>query len=149
MIALARKIVSGEQDETETVEQVFAHATETKVSAEELLVDDGWKPVEVEPEAVSVNGNGLNGNGHNGADGLGPTVELVLKNGHEAAQVNGDVNHDKNPEAEHMLFSWEEFLVEEYAEPKGRIRTPKPAGASLFEWALTTDYEKESVGAGR
>ena len=37
MMALARKIVSGD---------------------EEYLVDDDWKPVEVEPEAVEVNGNG-------------------------------------------------------------------------------------------
>ena len=28
------------------------------VAAEEYLVDDGWKVVEVEPEAVAVNGNG-------------------------------------------------------------------------------------------
>ena len=41
-------------------------------------MDDGWKPVEVEPEAVEVNGNGHH------ADGIGPTVELVLDTGHYA-----------------------------------------------------------------
>ena len=44
MMALARRIVSGEEDETETMEEVFAHARGTaEVTAEELLVDDGWK----------------------------------------------------------------------------------------------------------
>ena len=59
MLALARRIVSGdEEDETETVEQVFAKARDAEASAEEYLVDDGWKVVEVEPETVAVNGNG-------------------------------------------------------------------------------------------
>ena len=58
MMALARRIVSGdEEDETETVEAVFAQARDAEATAEEYLVDDDWKLVEVEPEAV-------NGNGH-------------------------------------------------------------------------------------
>ena len=59
MMALARKIVSGdEEDETETVEAVFAQARDAESEAEELLVDDDWKVVEVEPETIAVNGNG-------------------------------------------------------------------------------------------
>ena len=59
MMALARKIVSGDgEDEAETVEAVFAQARDAEATAEELLVDDGWKVVEVEPETVGVNGNG-------------------------------------------------------------------------------------------
>ena len=84
MMALARKIVSGEEeDETETVESVFAQARDAEASAEEYLVDDDWKLVEVEPEAV-------NGNGHHEA--IGPTVELVLGNGngHAAIPANGN-----------------------------------------------------------
>ena len=51
MMALARKIVNGEeQDDAETVEAVFAQARDAEAVAEELLVDDGWKAVEVEPE---------------------------------------------------------------------------------------------------
>ena len=43
MMALARKIVSGEgEDDAETVE-VFAQARDAESAAEELLVDDGWK----------------------------------------------------------------------------------------------------------
>ena len=95
MMALARKIVSGEEeDETETVESVFAQARDAEATAEEYLVDDDWKAVEIEPEAIAVNGNGANslprtgygGNGHHD-DGIGPTVELVLSNGH--ANGNG------------------------------------------------------------
>ena len=85
MMALARKIVSGDEDETETVEEIFAQARDAEATAEEYLVDDGWKPVEIDPEIIAVNGNGhapapvnRNGtNGHNDA-GIGPTVELVL-----------------------------------------------------------------------
>ena len=59
MMALARKIVSGEEeDEAETMEEVFTQARNAESEAEELLVDDGWKAVEVEPETVEVNGNG-------------------------------------------------------------------------------------------
>ena len=60
MMALARKIVSGdeEEDEAETMEEVFAQARNAEAASEEFLVDDGWKVVEVEPEAVEVNGNG-------------------------------------------------------------------------------------------
>ena len=34
--------------------------------------------------------------------------------------------------------------------PKGRSRKPKPATASLFEWALTVEMEREAepIGAG-
>ena len=49
-------------------------------------MDDGWKLVELELETVSVNSNGhhANGNGQDDLFGIGPTVELVLVNGHKA-----------------------------------------------------------------
>ena len=56
MLALARRIVSGEEDEAETVEEVFAAARDAEATSEELLVDEDWRPVEVEPEEVAVNG---------------------------------------------------------------------------------------------
>ena len=66
MMALARKlvldhdrgIVSGEDEDAETVEDVLARARDAEATAEEYLMDDGWKAVEVEPETVAVNGNG-------------------------------------------------------------------------------------------
>ena len=68
MMALARKIVSGDEEEDETVEAVFAQARDAEAASEEFLVDDGWKVVEVEPEAAPVNGNGHHADGI-GADG--------------------------------------------------------------------------------
>ena len=122
MMALARKIVSGDEEEdAETMEQVFAQARDAEATAEEYLVDDGWKPVEVEPEAVAVNGNGHH------ADGIGPTVELVLDtgqhangNGHAPAPVNGNGHSDEATEPQQSLFSWAEFMAEEPVKPKGR-----------------------------
>ena len=152
MMALARKIVSGEEDDAETVEDVLAQARDAEAASEEFLVDDGWKVVEVEPEAVEVNGNGHH------ADGIGPTVELVLDtghhangNGHAAVEVNGNGHSDEVPEPQQSLFSWAEFMAEEPVKPKGRGRKPQPAATSLFEWALEMEQEREEepVGAGR
>ena len=144
MMALARKIVSGneEEDEAETVESVFAQARNAESEAEELLVDDAWKAVEVEPEAVSVNGNGHH------AGGIGPTVELVLDTGQT---INGNGHSDEAPELQQTLFSWAEFMAEEPVKPKGRGRKPQPTTGSLFDWALSLEQEreKEPVGAGR
>ena len=150
MMALARKIVSGdEEDEAETMEEVFAQARNAESEAEELLVDDGWKVVEVEPEAVAVNGNGHHANG-NGHEAIGPTVELVPvngrhanANGHAPAPVNGNGHHDEAQEPQQSLFSWAEFMAEEPVKPKGRGRKPQPATLSMFEWALTLEKERE------
>ena len=157
MMALARKIVSGDEEEAETVESVFSAARDAEATAEELLVDEGWKLVEVEPEEVAVNGDGANGHGF---DIIGPTVELVLRNGHHAngnghapTSVNGNVakghQDDEAPEPQQTLFSWAEFIAEEPVKPRGRSRKPQPATASLFEWALSLEQEAEPVGAGR
>ena len=155
MMALARKIVSGdeeEDDEAETVEEVFAQARNAEATAEELLVDDGWKLVEVEPETIGVNGNGHHVNGH---DAIGPTVELVLGNGHApvngngAVPVNGNGRHDEADEPQRTLFSWAEFMAEEPVKPKGRKSKPQPATLSMFEWAMELEREKEPVGVGR
>ena len=124
MLALARQIVNGEEEDTESVEAVFAQARDAEVSAEELLVDDDWK-------AVQVNGNGANGNGHH-ADAIGPTVELVLGNGHHAngngVSGNGNGHNDEAPEPQQSLFSWAEFMAEEPVKPKGR--SPPPSRCS-------------------
>ena len=123
MLALARQIVSGEKTDAdgESVEAVFAQARDAEASAEEFLVDDGWKSVEVTPEAIGVNGHHPNG------------------------------HHEEPAEGQQSLFSWAEFLAEEPGKPKGRSRKLQPAAASLFEWALTLEQERETepVGAGR
>ena len=150
MMALARKIVSGDEEEDETMEEVFAQARDAEATAEEYLVDDDWKPVEVEPEAVEVNGNGHH------AGGIGPTVELVLDtghhangNGHAAVEVNGNGHSDEAPEPQQTLFSWAEFMAEEPVKPKGRGGKTQAPSLSLFEWAVEQEREEEPVGAGR
>ena len=157
MMALARKIVSGEaeDDEAETVEEVFAQAQNAEATAEELLVDDGWKLVEVEPETIAVNGNGANG--HHDTDDIGPTVELVLGNGHHAngngnghapAPVNGNGHQDEADEPQRTLFSWAEFMAEEPVKPKSRKSKPQPATLSMFEWAMDLEREREEEPVG-
>ncbi len=154
MMALARKIVSGEEDDAETVEQVFAAARNAEATSEELLVDDGWKAVEVGPETI-----GVNSNGHH--DAIGPTVEPVPVdgahangNGHATVAVNGNGangngHQEEAPEPQQSLFSWAEFMAADPVKPKRRNGKPQPATMSMFEWAMELEREKETVGAGR
>ena len=149
MMALARKIVNGEeQDDAETVEAVFAQARDAEAVAEDLLVGEGWKAVEVEPTVVETH---RNGNGHHDANGVEPSVELVMGNGHAAVPVNGNGHHDGAPETHQSLFSWAEFMAKELVKPKARSRKPKGSSPSLFDWALSLEQEREEelVGAGR
>ena len=145
MMALARKlvldhdrgIVSGEDEDAETVEDVLARARDAEATAEEYLMDDGWKAVEVEPETVAVNGNGHHANGNG--------------NGHATNEVNANGHRDEAPEPQQSLFFWAEFMAEEPVKPRGRGRKPQPATLSMFEWALTLEQEGEAelVGAVR
>ena len=154
MMALARRIVSGDEEhEAETVEEVFAQARDAETTAEEYLVDDGWKAIKAEPETVPVNGNG-----RHDAIGIGPTVDLFPANRHAPANGNGanGKGHQDNKASEPSasggsLFSWAEFLVEEPVGSRGRKSKPQSATLSMFEWAMTQEQqrEKEPVGAGR
>ena len=125
MIELARKIVSGEREEAETVEEVFSQARHAVTEAEELLVDADWRPADV------------NGNGH--LDALGPTVELVQVNSHNGNGHRGDAD-----EPQKSLFSWAEFLDTEPERPRSRRRKPQPASMSIFEWAFEQERERKS-----
>ena len=119
------------------MEEVFAQARDAGSEAEELLVDEDWRPVKVGPEAVEVNGNGHH-------DALEPTVELVPGISHHG---NG---HDEDAdESQRSLFSWAEFMAVEPTKPKGRKSMLQPASMSMFEWALEREREAELVGAGR
>ena len=159
MMALARKIVSGDEEEAddETMEEVLAQARNAESEAEEYLVDDGWQAVEIEPETIAVNGNGHHANGHDDPFGVGPTVKLAPVpangngvNGHAPVPANENGanghRHDEAEEPQQSLFSWAEFMAES-VKPKRRNGKPQPASLSMFEWAL--EQEKETVGAGR
>ena len=83
-------------------------------------VDGGLAPVEVEPEA-----DGVNGNGHRDAIDTGPAVKLALVSGHKVndngrapAPVNGNVHHDETPGPQQSLFSWADFMAEDVVKPK-------------------------------
>ncbi len=157
MMALARRIVNGEEDEARTVEEVFAGARDAESEAEELLVDDGWKAVEIEPETVPVNGH--QANGHDDPFGIGPAVELIPVDGHTPANGNGHAPVPVNGNGHHgdgeaggtqqSLFSWAEFMAEEQTGPKRRNGKPRPASLSMFEWAMEQERAREPVGAGR
>ena len=90
MIALARKIVSGEADDAENVESAFAQARELEANAQELLVDDGWRIVDPEPAAAhhnKTNGNAIEAH-HNGANGTNMN-EAAIEAHHNGANGNG------------------------------------------------------------
>ncbi len=112
MLALARKIVTGDED-TGSVESVFEQARQVAAEAEALLVDEGWhapEPAVVEAEVVAV----------------GATA--------------GDSPSDA-PEPHRTLFSWAEFMAgEQDQSPKRRRRDEAPT-LSLFEWALEQEQE--------
>ena len=99
--------MSGEEDDAETVEAVFAQARDAEAVGEEMLVDEGWKAVEVEPTVVETH---RNGNGHPDANGVEPGVELVMGNGRHAngngagraaVPVNGNGHHANGNGAGH------------------------------------------------
>ena len=156
MLALARQIVSGEKTDAdgESVEDVFAQARDAEASAEEFLVDDDWKAVEsgpeLEPVVVEVNGNGHHSNG-NGLNGHHANANGANGDGHHSEAPTGYGDEPAPAEGQQSLFSWAEFLAEEPVKPRGRNGKAKPAAASLFDWALEKEQEreKEPVGAGR
>ena len=144
MLALARKIVSGEEgdlsaDEAdeETVEAVFAQAGDAEAVAEDLLVDEGWRTLEVEPEMVEADVSA-----DNGTNGTGVALDIGATNGH--AEVD---------EPEQAVLTWAELFAKEvtYARSRRRRKPPQPASLSLFEWALSVEQEREEelVGADR
>ena len=125
MLALARRIVNGEDEDPEAVEAAFARARESEAEAEEMLVDDGWKS----------------------SDAASETVEYPPSAGFEV-HGNGHLDYGAT-EAQRSLLSWADFVAEET--DAGRVRKPRLASTSLFEWALTLEQEREAdpLGAGR
>ena len=116
MLALARKIVAGEE-EAGSVESVFEQARQVAAEAEALLVDEGWRAPEPEPAIVE--------------------AEIVA-----VGAAAGD-SRDDAPEPQRTLFSWAEFMAGEQEEPPKRRRRDEAPTLSLFEWAL--DQEREGA----
>ena len=121
MLALARKIVAGEED-ADSVESVFAQARQVAAEAEVLLVDAEWRAPEPVVVEVQVNVNGL------------------------AALPVGGKAVDETPERQWSLFSWAEFMAEGPVNRQRRSLRPAPASISLFEWALEREREAMLLG---
>ena len=112
MLALARKIVAGEED-AGSVESVFEQARQVAAEAEVLLVDDGWHAPEPEPAIVEA----------------------------AAVAVGADDRPEEAPEPQRTLFSWAEFMAGQQDEPPQRKRRDEAPTLSLFEWALEQERE--------
>ena len=133
MLALARKIVNGEEgdlsaDEAgeETVEAAFAQARDAEAVGEELLVDEGWHTVEPEPVEVHRNGTA-------------PSVEAVMANGHLPAEEPNEAEADGPEQA---VLTWAELFAQVPPKRNGRRKPPQPASLSLFEWAVQVEEEQ-------
>ena len=128
MMALARKLVSGETD-SEPVEDIFGQAQQVAAEADHLLVDADWERAEPTAEPLV----------------LAPPSEIPDETVVELVPCGG---HHGSSEPQQTLFSWAEFLAEEPDEQKPRRRNPRPSGPSLFDWALEREQEAGLVAAG-
>ena len=124
MLALARKIVAGEED-AGSVESVFEQARQVAAEAEALLVDEGWHAPEPEPEPEP--------------ERVTPEPVLI------GAGADDLLDDDDAPQR--TLFSWAEFMAGEQDEPPKRQRRAEAPTLSLFEWALERERDGELIGA--
>ena len=127
MMALARKLVSGETDDAE-VEDIFRQAQQVVAEADHLLVDADWERAEPAAEPLS----------------LSPPSDRQDSSAVEMVPCGGHHGQDE----QQTLFSWAEFLAERPEEPKPRGRNPRPVGPSLFDWALEREQEAGLIAAG-
>ena len=126
MLALARKLVAGDEDDSESVESIFAQAQQVAADAEALLVDDSWRPVE-------------------------PAIEPTITADVEPAPVLAVIpceHHTGNAPEQRDLFSWAEFLSDEPQPTKRRARKQAQPSTSLFEWALEREQQSGLAAAG-
>ncbi len=129
MLALARKLVAGDEDDHESVESIFAQAQQVAADAEALLVDDSWRPLEPTPDPVALP--------------VGATVDA------ESSVAVIPCEHDTgNAPEQRDLFSWAEFLSDEPKPTKGRSRKQAQPSTSLFEWALEREQQSGLAAAG-
>ncbi len=129
MLALARKLVAGDDENSESVESIFAQAQQIAADAESLLVDDSWRPVEPAPAAPSI-------------------IELPNLEGEPAVVAIPCGHHTGVAPQQQDLFSWAEFLSNEPTPTKRRSRKQAQPSASLFEWALEQE-QQAGLGGGK
>ena len=131
LLALARKLVAGEEDDSQSVESIFAQAQQVAADAESLLVDDSWRPVQVEPTPEA------------------PTIiELPKVEVEPAVAAIPCGHHTGVVPVQQDLFSWAEFLADEPTATKRRRQRQAQPTASLFEWALEREQQAGMAAAG-
>ena len=129
MLALARKLVAGDEDSSESVEDIFAQAQQVAADAESLLVDESWRPVEPTPEAPTI-------------------IELPKVEVEPAVAVIPCGHHTGVVPQQRDLFSWAEFLADKPTPTKNRRRKQVEPSTSLFEWALEREQQAGLAAAG-
>ena len=129
MLALARKLVAGDEDSSESVEDIFAQAQQVAADAESLLVDESWRPVEPTPEAPTI-------------------IELPKVEVEPAVAVIPCGHHTGAAPQQRDLFSWAEFLSDESKPTKNRRRKKVEPSTSLFDWALEQEQQAGLAAAG-
>ena len=165
MMALARQVVSGDaQEDTETLEAVFAQARDAEAAAEEFLVDDGWQAVETGRRSLSrwrwkstSTGTASRPLHAPGSGGVGPGQRTPRRKRHSLLSTgngtNGNGHHTNPPKGSSPSSPGPSSWPTNRRGPSGRNGKPKTASASLFQWALDKEQEeereKEPVGAGR
>ena len=129
MLALARKLVAGDEDSSESVEDIFAQAQQVAADAESLLVDESWRPVEPTPEAPTI-------------------IELPKVEVEPAVAVIPCGHHTGVVPQQRDLFSWAEFLADKPTPTKNRRGKQVEPSTSLFEWALEREQQAGLAAAG-
>ena len=129
MLALARKLVAGDEDNSESVEDIFAQAQQIAADAESLLVDDSWRPVEPTPEVPTI-------------------IDLPKVKVEPSVAVIPCGHHTGAAPQQQDLFSWAEFLSDEPTPTKRRRQKQAQPAASLFEWALEQEQQAGLAAAG-
>ena len=129
MLALARKLVAADEDDSESVESIFAQAQQVAADAEALLVDDSWRPVELPPEPAAV-------------------IDLPAVSVEPAVTTIPCGHHTGVAPEQQDLFSWAEFLADEPTPTIRRGRKQERGSASLFEWALEQEQQAGLAAAG-
>ena len=145
MLALARKLVNGNEDDpADTVEVALTQARAAETESEKYLVDDSWQTAEPEvpttaeihldTDAADLDVAEANSDDCD-SNVVRPEAECVPETSFIAANRNGEV---EATESQRTLFSWAEFM----ANPGGHARSAQPS-LSLFEWAVTIEQAQE------
>ena len=166
IMTLAKQIMNNDdEDDTDSVEAIFAKTRDVEAEGDEYLVNHDWTQVQTDPGQQPEPETQLIAE----PTPTRPITPTTPKTSPPKAEQPKETKETKDsPEREESrqadLFSWEQFMVQEPPSTSRRKSSkPAPAGASLFSWALDsqtetqtdpekeddTDPKNEPVGAGQ